>query len=246
MNGIRAAMNKDFVGWLHETQPDVLCIQENKAQPEQIDDAALQALGYHVYWHSAQKKGYSGVGILCKQKPLNIVYGCGLEKFDQEGRIIRVDFEEVSILSVYVPSASNIERLDFKMEFCEAFLLYVKTLQKTLPALVICGDFNICHEAIDIHDPIRLSGTSGFLPIERDWLSRFMNENQMLDSFRHLNKEAHQYSWWSYRANARNNNKGWRIDYAFASQNLEQKIKKVYLLNQAKHSDHCPVGLELG
>jgi exodeoxyribonuclease III len=245
VNGIRAAFTKDFIQWLAATQPDMLCLQESKAQPDQIDQAAFEALGYQTFWHSAQKKGYSGVGIACKQTPKAVVYGCGIEEIDAEGRIIRLDFEDFSVLSVYVPSASNIERLDFKMKFCDALLQHIQSLQVTHPKLVICGDFNICHEAIDIHNPKGLQSTSGFLPMERAWLTDFMAKAQLVDSFRYLNPDlADAYSWWSYRANARNNNKGWRIDYHFVSQSMVQDLKRAYILPEAKHSDHCPVVVE--
>jgi exodeoxyribonuclease III len=246
VNGIRAAFTKAFTSWVEASQPDVLCLQESKAQPEQIDVLAFEALGYQSFWHSAQKKGYSGVGIVCKQTPKHVEYGCGIAHIDAEGRIIRADFEGYSVMSVYVPSASNIERLEFKMQFCYDFLSYIKQLQQSIPNLIICGDFNICHQAIDIHNPKSLQTTSGFLPIEREWLSQFLHQAQMLDSFRALNPNvADAYSWWSYRANARNNNKGWRIDYNFVSQTLATKITRACILPEAKHSDHCPVLVEL-
>ena len=163
---------------------------------------------------------------------------------DTEGRIIRADFENFSTVSVYVPSATNIDRLDLKMQFCYDFLDYIKELRKEIPNLIISGDFNICHQAIDIHDPIKLSKVSGFLPMEREWLSKFIEECSLIDSFRYFNREPHQYSWWSYRANARANNKGWRLDYNFVSQNIEKQMKRAIILKEAVHSDHCPVMVE--
>ena len=171
VNGIRAAFTKDFLGWLKIADPDVICIQESKAGNDQIDIESLEKLGYYSYWHSAVRKGYSGVGIASKIKPNHVEYGCGIESYDSEGRIIRADFDGFSAISVYVPSASNIERLDFKMKFCEDFLEYIKDLKKTIPNLIISGDFNICHEAIDIHDPVKLKNVSGFLPMEREWMT---------------------------------------------------------------------------
>ena len=203
VNGIRAAFTKDFLGWLQVADPDIICIQESKAGNDQIDIKSLQEKGYHSYWHSAQKKGYSGVGIASKTEPLHIVYGCGIEQYDSEGRIIRADFNDFSVISVYVPSASNIERLEFKMQFCYDFLEYIKELKKTVPNLVICGDFNICHEEIDIHNPQGLKNTSGFLPIEREWMTKFIEEAELIDSFRFFNDQPDNYSWWSYRQNAR-------------------------------------------
>jgi len=244
VNGIRAALNKGFADWLQAAQPDVLCLQETKALKEQVDTSVFEQLGYEHHWHSAQKKGYSGVAILTKTKPLNVEQGTGIPHIDFEGRVIRADFHKVSIISLYLPSGTNLDRLDYKFKFMDDFQAYIDQLRKKYPRLVICGDYNICHQAIDIHDPVRNKNVSGFLPEERAWIDRFMN-NGFVDSFRHLNPEPHQYSWWSYRANARNNNKGWRIDYNLVSDNLKQNIQRAYLLPDARHSDHCPVGLEL-
>ena len=245
VNGIRAAFNKEFLSWVKVANPDVLCIQESKAQPEQIDIESFSQLGYHSFWHSAQKKGYSGVGIVTKHLPKHIEYGCGIEYIDFEGRVVRIDFEDFSVISVYVPSATNINRLDLKMQFCYDFLSYVKELKKSIPQLIVSGDFNICHQAIDIHDPVRLANVSGFLPMEREWLSQFIEEGNFIDSFRHFNNQPHQYSWWSYRANARANNKGWRLDYNFVSQSMEHRLQRAVILKDAFHSDHCPVLVDL-
>lgn len=245
VNGIRAAFTKDFVGWLSVADPDVICIQESKAGNDQIDIEALEKIGYHSFWHSAEKKGYSGVGIASKVKPLHVEYGCGIEHYDSEGRIMRADFEGFSVISVYVPSASNITRLGFKMEFCNDFLEYIKNLKKTIPNLIICGDFNICHHAIDIHNPEGLKNTSGFLPMEREWMTKFIAECEMIDSFRHVNDQPGYYTWWSYRQNSRERNKGWRLDYNFVSKSLEQNISRAVILKEVFHSDHCPVLLEL-
>ena len=244
VNGIRAALKKGFASWLESTQADVICIQETKAMETQVDTSVLEDIGYHHFWFSAQKKGYSGVAVFSKEKPKNVAYGSGIDHMDYEGRILRVDFDKVSIMSLYLPSGTNLSRLDYKFQFMDEFSQYIKTLKKEHPNLIICGDFNICHKAIDIHDPVRNKNVSGFLPEEREWLDNFM-KSSFIDSFRYLNSEPHQYSWWSYRANARNNNKGWRIDYALVSKNLEEKIVQSFMLPDAKHSDHCPVGLEI-
>jgi exodeoxyribonuclease-3 len=244
VNGIRAALKKGFADWLQAADPDVLCIQETKALREQVDTGVFEDLGYHHYWFSAQKKGYSGVAILTKKEPNKVVYGSGIDHMDFEGRILRVDFDEVSVMSLYLPSGTNVDRLDYKFKFMDEFQDYIEKLKKEIPNLVICGDYNICHEAIDIHDPVRNKTVSGFLPEERSWLNGFMKSG-FIDSFRYLNSEPHQYSWWSYRANARNNNKGWRIDYALVSSPLKENISRSFILPEAKHSDHCPVGLEL-
>ncbi len=244
VNGIRAALNKGFATWLKATQADVICLQETKALEEQVDTQFLSELGYHHYWFSAQKKGYSGVAIFTKHKPQHIAYGSGIDHMDYEGRILRVDFEDFSVMSLYLPSGTNPDRLSYKFKFMDEFREYVDQLKQEHPNIIICGDYNICHQAIDIHDPIRNKTVSGFLPEERAWLDQFLKSG-FIDSFRHLNPEPHHYSWWSYRANARNNNKGWRIDYALVSEPLQSSIHKSYLLPQAKHSDHCPVGIEL-
>ena len=212
---------------------------------QQVDLEAIQAAGYpYHYWFSAQKKGYSGVAIFCKQEPTHVAYGTGIESMDFEGRNIRVDFKEVSIMSLYLPSGTNSARLEHKLEYMALFQEYVNTLKKELPNLVICGDYNICHQAIDIHNPVSNKNSSGFLPIERAWLDDFINQG-FIDSFRHLNKQPDQYTWWSYRANARANNKGWRIDYNMVSQPLKQHIKRAVILPAAVHSDHCPHMVEL-
>lgn len=244
VNGIRAALRKGFDAWLQATDPDVVLLQETKATVDQVDVAAFEALGYHHYWFSAQKKGYSGVAILTKKKPNHIEYGTGIESMDFEGRNIRVDFEDVSVMSLYLPSGTNSARLDHKLEYMDMFQSYITDLTKEYPNLVIGGDYNICHEAIDIHDPIRNKNTSGFLPVEREWIGNFM-ESGFVDSFRHLNKEPDNYTWWSYRANARANNKGWRIDYNMVSTPLKDKIARAVILKDAMHSDHCPHMVEL-
>jgi len=244
VNGIRAALNKGFATWLKATQADVICLQETKALEEQVDTQFLSKLGYHHYWFSAQKKGYSGVAIFTKHKPQHVAYGSGIDHMDYEGRILRVDFEAFSVMSLYLPSGTNPDRLSYKFKFMDEFREYVDQLKQEHPNIIICGDYNICHQAIDIHDPIRNKTVSGFLPEERAWLDQFLKSG-FIDSFRHLNPEPHHFSWWSYRANARNNNKGWRIDYALVSEPLQSSIHKSYLLPQAKHSDHCPVGIEL-
>ena len=245
VNGIRAALKKDFIGWLQLADPDVICLQETKAHKEQLDLSVFENAGYkYHYWFSAQKKGYSSVAVLSKTEPNHIEYGTGIESMDFEGRNLRIDFDGVSIMSLYLPSGTNDTRLAFKLNYMDEFLNYVTELKQNHPNLVICGDYNICHEAIDIHDPVRLKNTSGFLPVERNWFTKFMASG-FTDSFRHLNESPHQYSWWSYRANARANNKGWRLDYNMVSNPLKDKIQRAYILSEAVHSDHCPVVVEL-
>jgi exodeoxyribonuclease-3 len=246
VNGIRAAVGKGFLDWLQETNPDVVCLQETKAQPEQIPTMEFQSLGYHSYYFSAEKKGYSGVAILSKQKPTHVEIGMGIEKYDNEGRLIRADFGDFSVISVYHPSGTSGDlRQSFKMQWLEDFHLYIKQLEKIRPKLAICGDFNIAHEPIDIHDPKGNAKNSGFLPEEREWMTKFVNDG-FVDSFRFLHSaSAHQYSWWTYRFNARSNNKGWRIDYIMLTKNLEKNLTSATIMPEAMHSDHCPILIEL-
>ena len=245
VNGIRAALKKGFIDWLISADPDVICLQEIKAQEDQLDLSVFEDAGYkYNYWFSAQKKGYSGVAILAKTKPTNIVYGTGIKSMDFEGRNIRADFKGVSVMSLYLPSGTNLARLEHKLEYMDLFQDYVNTLKKEIPNLIICGDYNICHEAIDIHDPVRNKNISGFLPQERAWMSLFLKQG-FVDAFREFNNEPHNYSWWSYRANSRANNKGWRLDYTLVAQPLQEKLKRAVILSEAIHSDHCPVLVEL-
>ena len=245
VNGIRAALGKGFLEWIKSANPDIICLQEIKAKPEQIPLLEFTAAGYHNYWHSAKKKGYSGVAVLTKTQPDHVFYGMGNLKYDNEGRFLRADYGEISVVSVYHPSGSSgDERQNFKMIWLEDFFNYVEELKKKRPNLIICGDYNICHKAIDIHDPIRNATSSGFLPEEREWLSKFIDSG-FIDSFRYFNKETHQYTWWSYRANARAKNLGWRIDYNMVSKPLGNMLKRSVILSDTKHSDHCPVLLEI-
>jgi exodeoxyribonuclease III len=240
VNGIRSAASKGLRGYIEESGADIVCFQELKALPEQIDAAEFESLGYSCYWYSAQKKGYSGVGIISKEEPNAVVYGCGHELFDAEGRVIRADYDWGSVLSVYFPSGSSGDsRQDVKMVFLEYFFDYVEDLRKAKPNLVVCGDYNVCHRAIDIHDPVSNKNSSGFLPEERAWMDRWF-ESGFVDSFRELHAEPHHYTWWSFRANARANNKGWRIDYISVSRGMAEKIGESGIDAEAKHSDHCP------
>lgn len=245
VNGLRAAVAKGLAEWLAKEQPDICCIQETKLQPEQFPAEAFEALGYKYYLMSARKKGYSGVAILTKEEPDHVEYGMNLDKYDNEGRFIRADFGDLSIVSVYHPSGtSGDERQRFKMEWLEDFQRYAVELQKSRPKLILCGDYNICHEPIDIHDPVRNATNSGFLPEEREWMTRFLSAG-FIDTYRHLNPDKQEYTWWSYRFNARTNNKGWRIDYCMASQAMQPHLKSAFILNDAIHSDHCPAVLEI-
>lgn len=245
VNGIRAAISKGFLEWLQAANPDIICLQEIKAVESQIPTLEITAAGYpYQYYYPAEKRGYSGVAILSKIEPKKVVFGTGISYMDEEGRNLRADFENFSVMSLYLPSGTNIERLGRKFQYMDDFKSYVNEIKKSVPNLIIGGDYNICHQAIDIHDPVRNAKVSGFLPEERAWLDGFMKDG-MVDTFRMFNNEPHQYSWWSYRANARANNKGWRIDYILVDENLKNRVKRAYILPEAKHSDHCPVAIEI-
>tara|TARA_R110002167_G_scaffold13570_24_gene56302 strand:+ start:2060 stop:2824 length:765 start_codon:yes stop_codon:yes gene_type:complete len=245
VNGIRAALRNGFLDWLTAVDPDVLCLQEIKAHEEQLDLSVFESVGYpYHYWYSAQKKGYSGVAILSKMRPDHVEFGTGIDYMDFEGRNLRADFGDVSIMSMYLPSGTNLDRLDFKLTYMSDLQDYINGLKKEKPNLIVLGDFNICHKAIDIHDPVRNKNVSGFLPVERTWIGNFLNTG-FIDSFRHFNDEPHNYTWWSYRANSRNNNKGWRLDYAMVSRSLEGRLERSVILSEARHSDHCPILVEL-
>ncbi len=245
VNGIRAALRKGFADWMKSNNFDVLCLQETKARPEQVDVGIFEALGYHHHWVSAEKKGYSGVAIFSKNKPDNIVEGCGAAEFDAEGRVIRADFGDLTVVNIYFPSGSAGDvRQAVKYRFLDYIYPWAEQLKKERPNLIILGDYNIAHTEMDIHNPKGNKNNSGFLPEEREWMSKWF-EHGFTDTFRYLNPEQVQYSWWSYRANARNNNKGWRIDYIAATDNLQARLKACQQLTEVKHSDHCPVLLEL-
>jgi exodeoxyribonuclease-3 len=245
VNGIRAAMNKGLVGWMRSANPDVLCLQEIKASPDQVNLTEFEEMGYHHYWYPAQKKGYSGVAIFTKKEPKHVEYGCGIKEYDDEGRVLRIDYDDVSIMSVYHPSGSSGDlRQIFKMRWLADFTKYIGQLQVSYKNLVLCGDFNICHKEIDIHNPKSNANTSGFLPEEREWMEEFINTG-FIDTFRHFNKDPHHYSWWSYRAGSRGKNLGWRIDYNRATQSMKDRLTRAVILPDALHSDHCPVVLEI-
>ena len=245
VNGIRAAQTKGLFDWLQAVDADVVCLQEIKALEEQIDTDGLNAIGYeHQYYFSAEKKGYSGVAILSKTKPDHVEVGTGFDYMDREGRNLRADFGSVSVMSMYLPSGTNTDRLDYKFKYMDDFLNYANELKKDRKELLVVGDYNICHQAIDIHNPKGNEKTSGFLPEEREWMTQWFDSG-FIDSFRKLNPQPDQYTWWSYRANARVNNKGWRIDYISVDESLEENLKASGIHNHAVHSDHCPSWVEL-
>lgn len=245
VNGIRSAINKGFVDWLRQENPDIIGLQEIKAQEKDIDATIFQDLGYQMYWYPAVKKGYSGVAILSKIKPTSIKYGMGLNKYDDEGRMIQADFEDFSFISSYFPSGTTgDERQQFKYEFLDDVFGYIQDLKRENTGLILSGDYNICHKPIDIHNPVSNKNSSGFLPEERAWMDKF-TENGFIDTFRYFNSNPHQYSWWSFRANSRAKNLGWRIDYHMATKELQNRLKSAVILPEVKHSDHCPIVLEI-
>lgn len=247
VNGIRSALSKGLLEWLKSENPDILCLQEIKLSETELVESFFKEIDYHCYWYPAQKKGYSGVAILTKIEPISINYGLGLEKHDNEGRTLIADYKDFTLFSMYFPSGSSgDERQDVKMEFLNDFYEFIKTYQANHPdkKLVICGDVNICHQEIDIHNPKSNAKTSGFLPEERAWLSKFL-ELGFVDTFRAFNSDPHQYSWWSYRAGSRGKNLGWRIDYLFASNSLRENLLHGQIHQEVVMSDHCPVSLHL-
>jgi len=245
VNGIRAAVRKGFIDWLKTDPADVICLQEIKAHKEDVPEAEIRAAGYEVYSYSAQKKGYSGVAVLTRIKPDKVQYGNGIMQSDAEGRVIRADFGDITLINAYFPSGtSGDERQTYKYQWLDEFYTYIAELRKTRPKLIICGDYNICHKAIDIHDPVRNKNYTGFLPEERAWMDKWFDMG-LIDSFRRFNNEQHQYTWWSQFAGARANNKGWRIDYISVTEPLGKGLKHAEIMPSIMHSDHCPMYAEV-
>ncbi|MFT4095129.1 MAG: exodeoxyribonuclease III [Niabella sp.] len=247
VNGIRAALKKGLTDWLQTDPADIICLQETKAEKDNIDIAAIHELGYEDYWFSAQKKGYSGVAVLTKIKPDNVEYGTGHQVSDEEGRVIQLDFGKIRLINAYFPSGTSGDiRQAFKYVWLDEFFVYLNELKKKHPQLIICGDYNIAHREIDIHDPKGNKKSSGFLPEERAWMDKFVQEGYN-DTFRLIHPDAaHRYSWWSQRfPSVRLNNKGWRIDYITVTDPLKNKVADAEIYPDVKHSDHCPVYVKL-
>jgi len=245
VNGIRAAHRKGFLDWFRKDQPDILCLQETKAHPEQLPDELLNVKGYHSYFSSAVKKGYSGVVIYTKIEPKSIKKGFGIEKFDSEGRILIAEYPEFTLLNIYYPNGkAREERLRYKMDFYDEFLKYVNKLKKKGKNIIICGDVNTAHKEIDLARPKENSKVSGFLPEEREWIDKFLSHGY-LDTFRMFNQEPDNYTWWDQITRARERNVGWRIDYFYISESLKKKIKDAFIMPDVMGSDHCPIGIEI-
>ena len=247
VNGIRSAINKGFTDWLQTDPADIICLQETKAVKENIDYKKIEELGYQNHWFSAQKKGYSGVAVFSKIKPDYIEFGNKIEQSDFEGRVIRADFGKITLINAYFPSGtSGDERQAYKYKWLNEFFDYLQDLRKTRPQLIVTGDYNIAHKEIDIHDPKGNKNSSGFLPEERKWMDKFIDYG-WIDTFRQLNPaETGAYSWWSQRfPTVRLQNKGWRIDYICTTENLKAKLLAAKIFPQIKHSDHCPVYVEI-
>lgn len=246
LNGIRSALTKGLADWIKSTAYDIYLFQEIKADKADIPVEIFEDLGYIYHaWNSAEKKGYSGVGIISRIPIESIYFGMGIPKYDQEGRILEAKIGDLTIINTYFPSGSSgEERQAVKMEFLNDYLPWINEKKYTLGKVLVCGDYNICHHEIDIHNPKGNAKNSGFLPEERAWMTDFFNSG-FIDTFRHINPDPHHYSWWSYRFNSRGQNKGWRIDYHAVSENLKDSIVDAAIFPDAKHSDHCPVYLEL-
>lgn len=245
VNGIRAAQRKGFVDWFSQTGPDVLCIQETKASPEQLSEDLTSVDGYHVYFSSAERKGYSGVATYSNVEPKEVTHGFGIEKFDNEGRILRMDYGDFLLFNIYFPNGkSSDERLAYKMEFYDAFLEHLDQLQSEGRNVIVCGDVNTAHKEIDIARPKENSKISGFLPSERAWMDKWISHGYV-DTLRMYNQEPGQYSWWDARGGARARNVGWRIDYFFVSDAIKDRVKNAFIMPDVMGSDHCPIGIDL-
>lgn len=245
VNGIRAAISRGFWNWLKQLNPDIIGLQEIKAKPEDVGWLELEAMGYYHYWFPAKKSGYSGVAVFSKIKPRHVQYGCEHPEYDAEGRFLKLDFDNFSFINAYHPSGSSgAERQAFKMKWLEYFLDYVNQLRKKYPKMILSGDYNICHKPIDIHSPEKHETMSGFLPEEREWFDKYI-ANGYVDAFRQFNTQPHQYTWWSYRANARAKNLGWRIDYHIVTAEMKKYLIHCEILQDVMHSDHCPVLLKI-
>jgi len=245
VNGIRAVRGKGFLDWLQRESPDILCLQETKAQPEQIDADLKEPAGYHTFWNYPERKGYSGVALYSREEPQGIEYDFGDAGIDIEGRVIIAEYAGFTLLNVYYPNGKmGPERLAYKMTFYDVFLKYADSLKAKGKKLVICGDVNTAHKEIDLARPKENSKVSGFLPEERAWIDEFISHGYV-DTFRRFHKEPDQYTWWDFKSGARSRNVGWRIDYFFVSDNLLPAVTDAFIMPEVMGSDHCPIGITL-
>jgi len=245
VNGIRSAHRKGFMEWFQKQNPDIFCVQETKAQMDVLPHDLLNIQGYHSVFSSAEKKGYSGVAMYSKRKPVQINTGLGISRFDHEGRTIVADFGEFVLFNIYFPNGQkNEERLKYKMDFYDAFLSVVDALDKEGRNIIVCGDVNTAHREIDLAHPKENETTSGFLPIEREWIDKFLNHG-WIDTFRMFHPEPENYTWWSMRTRARERNIGWRIDYFYVNERFHKNVKDAFILPEVEGSDHCPIGLDI-
>lgn len=245
VNGIRSAISQNLINWVNASQPDILSIQESRSPILEVNLEPFKDMGYSIYWNEATKPGYSGVTILSKKPALFTQDTMKINSKDTEGRFLRIDIEDLTLLNIYVPAGSgNTDRLTFKFEWLSQFFTYITHLVHKKKQIIICGDFNISHKRIDIHNPRSSSNRVGFLPQERHWLDDLLDLG-FIDTFRHFNQEPHQYTWWQQGPVGRKQNLGSRIDYILATESLKNRLKRSMILSSAHHSDHCPVLLEL-
>ncbi|PID57231.1 exodeoxyribonuclease III [candidate division KSB3 bacterium] len=245
VNGIRALQRKGAFAWLLQDQADIVCLQETKAHPGQLNCELTEVEGYHVYFSSAERKGYSGVALYSKKEPKQVYDGFGIERFDREGRTLAAVYDDFILLNVYFPNGqASDERLQYKMDFYDAFLKYADTLKESGKNVIICGDVNTAHKAIDLARPKANETTSGFLPQERAWIDSLLAHG-WLDTFRLFHTDAEHYTWWSMRTRARERNVGWRIDYFFVNEHFRHRLKDAFILADITGSDHCPLGIEI-
>ncbi len=245
VNGFRAVMRKGFMDWFRRELPDVLCLQETRISPENVPSEVKNFPGYFVHFVAAERRGYSGVALFSRRKPLELSTGFGIRRFDSEGRMQIAKYPEFTLFNVYFPNGKRSpERLQYKLDFYETFLAYVKSLRERGESIVVCGDFNTAHREIDLARPKENANVSGFLPEEREWIDRFISAG-FVDTFRVFNQEPGNYTWWDYKSRARERNVGWRIDYFFISEDLLPHLKDAFIMSEVMGSDHCPVGIVL-
>ncbi|MCP4050224.1 MAG: exodeoxyribonuclease III [bacterium] len=245
VNGIRACSRKGFLNYLKEEDPDIACIQETKANPEDLEEEILTPSGYNSIWHSAEKKGYSGVAVFTKIKPKLVLEGLGIQQYDSEGRVIIAEYDDFTLLNIYFPNGQkNEERLQYKLDFYSDLFEYCNDLRAQGRNLIICGDYNTAHKEIDLANPQQNKNYSGFLKVEREWIDRIVSWGYV-DTFRCFNTLPEQYTWWTYRVGARRRNIGWRIDYFFVNSEFLKRVESAFIRNEVTGSDHCPTGIIL-